>query len=184
MQFSHMWMELGTQKRLFRRLCWHNQVYRVVVWKLRAEKPEQSKRTGPDGTRLLSPAYWAVGREQKQQSITDRELPSLWGQGRSPSRHQEEHNSLLTKEKWPSGPGMGGESHSAANRLRFPRGLFLKSSCWSGFCLVWRSSNLTANFSRSEKWLTRASTLWGKVAKLPNPFFLLKTEEQQHLFKC
>lgn len=52
--------------------------------------------------------------------------------------------------------------------------LFVKSPSLSVFCLIWRSPNLNANFSRSEDWLPCVSELWGKVAKLPNLFFFFE----------
>lgn len=45
MQFSHIWAETGKPKKLYGRLCWHNQIYRVVVWKLRTSKTSTKHNT-------------------------------------------------------------------------------------------------------------------------------------------
>lgn len=115
---------------------------------------------------------------KRQAGNTSKEIASLWIQGRSPPRHQGERNSLLRKEKWLSRTGIGGgtcfyRTHSSQQAPFSQGSLFLKLPSWSGFRLVWRSSNLTANFSRLEKQLTWASELWGKLAKPPNLFLLL-----------
>lgn len=126
---------------------------------------EQGKGTGWDHATLLPPAYQDAGRKQKQKRMPKKEIASLWIQGRSPSRGQGERNSLLRKEKWLSRTGMGeGRAFTGhtlcSQQAPFSQGsLFLKLPSWSGFCLVWRSSNLTANFSRLEKQLTGASEL-------------------------
>lgn len=152
---------------------------------LRAEKPEWSKRTGLNGTRLLSPAYWVVGREQKQQSTTDGEVPSLGTSREKPFQTPRRPQLPPEKGTMTIRSRDGRREPLCYQKPPFSQGLlFLKSPRWSGFCLVWRSSNLTADFSGSEKWLMRASASWGKVAKLPNLFFLLKTEEEQHLFNA
>lgn len=143
----------------------------------------------PRWSRRLPPAYQAVSRKQRQERRPSKEIPSLWIQGRSPSRHQREKHSLLRKETWLSRRGTG-RGHAFTGHTTLPAGsvfpgqLSLQSPSRSGSCLIGRSSNPPANFSRSEEGFAWASESWGKVPKLLDLFLLLKTEEEQHLFNC
>lgn len=137
----------------------------------------------PRWSRRLPPAYQVVGRKQRQERRSSKEIPSLWVQGRSPSRHQREKHSLLRKGTWLSRQGMGrGRAFSGHTTLpagsMFPGELSLQSLSRSGSWLIGRSSNLPANFSRSEEGLAQASELWGKAPKLPDLSYFWKLRKR------
>lgn len=44
MQFSHIWAEKGDHEKLLGRLCGRNQIYRVMVRKLRTENKGEARR--------------------------------------------------------------------------------------------------------------------------------------------